>query len=162
MPTATKSLEETGAVRVELAIEIAADKKRVWKALVEESGKWWLRDFLVGGDKTKNFVIETKLGGKAYEDWGDGQGLIWFTITGIHAPNELYMVGHMFPGVCGDLGPATGLLKLSLEEKGKGTILRVQDSLMGRMGDETGAHVSEGWKQLFGQGLKKYVESSRR
>ena len=48
--------------QVEMKIEIAASRERVWEALIEETTFWWPRDFYTS-QKAKSFHIEPKLGG---------------------------------------------------------------------------------------------------
>jgi len=66
----------------------------------------------------------------------------------------LYLVGHTAPDWG---GPKLSMLKLSLEARGGGTVLKVGEALMGRLNDDSSG-TAEGWQQLFGDGLKKHVE----
>jgi uncharacterized protein YndB with AHSA1/START domain len=88
--------QESGVRIIELEISIRAPVERVWKALVKETGKWWLRDFYTSGE-AKTFVIEPVLGGKMFEDWGDGAGVIWATVTAVKAPTMLELAGVSSP-----------------------------------------------------------------
>ena len=150
MPTeaVTSTIEQ-----VELEIEIAAPPARVWKALTEETTFWWPRDFYTN-PKTKSFHLEPKLGGKMYEDWGGGEGLVWYRIFGIATAKSLDLEGCM--GV--PYGPAHTLLHLELEKKGGVTILKLSDSTIGKIGHCGEGTKLDGWKQVFEIGLKSYVE----
>ena len=53
-------------------------------------------------------------------------------------------------------GPALTLLHLELAVDGDGTMLKVSDSTFGRGGG--GEEKRQGWQQVFGRGLKRYVE----
>jgi len=68
---------------------------------------------------------------------------------------SLHLVGHIAPDWG---GPATSILRLSLHEKGSGTVLRVRDALFGRVDEKSAASQRDGWRQLFGDGLKRHVE----
>ncbi len=56
-------------------------------------------------------------------------------------------------------GPKLSMLKLSLESRGEATVLKVSETVMGRLGKDPHA-TEQGWRQLFGGGLKRYVEES--
>src|SRR4051794_15154403 len=76
--------------QVELEIEIAATPERVWSSLVEETTFWWPKDFYTSA-KTKAFRIEPRLGGLMYEDWGNGEGLVWFRVFGVETAASLHL-----------------------------------------------------------------------
>jgi DNA-binding transcriptional ArsR family regulator/uncharacterized protein YndB with AHSA1/START domain len=138
--------------QVELEIGIAAAPEKVWKALIADTSFWWPKDFYTS-PRAKGFHIEPKLGGSMYEDWGNGEGLVWFRVFGIGAPELLELEGCMSP----PYGPAHTLLKLELKPAGKGTVLRVSDSTIGISGHSDSKE--EGWRRIFDAGLKEYVES---
>jgi uncharacterized protein YndB with AHSA1/START domain len=144
---------ETGAMHVELDVSIAAPKAKVWKALVEETGKWWLRDFYTSSS-AKTFVIEPELLGRVYEDWGEGKGQIWYRVMGIDPPNMLQATGHLSAAFG---GPGTTILTLTLDESGGVTTLHVSDAVFGRMSKDKPEQTRQGWEALFGA-LKAHVE----
>ena len=136
----------------ELEIVIAARPARVWQALAAESAAWWPRDFHTSA-RTQRFVIEPVLGGRAYEDFGGGDGLLWYSVIGVEAGRELLLAGHLLPPFG---GPAVTALRLTLAEQGAGTRLRVQDYRCGALGGESPA---DGWRLVFESGLRRHVES---
>lgn len=144
--------------QIDLTIPIEASTQRIWKALVDESTDWWNRDFLVGPG-AKGFYIEPKVGGRVYEDWGEGTGTLWYTVTGVRTGEYLELVGHVFPGFG---GPITSMLRLSLTASGSGTLLKLTDGLLGRLTDEKVQMITDGWRQLFEIGFKQYVEDGVR
>jgi uncharacterized protein YndB with AHSA1/START domain len=84
---------------IELEIPIEAPIERVWKALVAETAKWWRRDFYTSNE-AKRFVIEPVLGGRMYEDWGDGAGVVWATVNAVKAPRcSIWSASPRPPGV---------------------------------------------------------------
>jgi DNA-binding transcriptional ArsR family regulator/uncharacterized protein YndB with AHSA1/START domain len=139
--------------QVELEIPIQAPAERIWKALVEETTFWWSKDFYTS-QKTKGFHIEPKLGGRMYEDWGDGAGVIWYEIFAINPPLSLDLRGYLAV----PYGPAFSLLHLELKANAGETVLMLSDSTIGAPKDD-GKAKFDGWKQLFEDGLKNYVES---
>ena len=90
------------------------------------------------------------------ETHADGGSLLWFTVQWCTPGEVLYLVGHVAPDWG---GPATSMLKIALEEAAAGTLLRFSDAHYGHISDENLASLEEGWKQLLGTGLKRYVES---
>jgi DNA-binding transcriptional ArsR family regulator/uncharacterized protein YndB with AHSA1/START domain len=147
METQSAAIEQ-----VELDITIHASPERVWTALLEETTFWWSKDFYTS-PKTKGFHIEPKLGGKMYEDWGDEAGVIWYEIFALNPPHTLDLRGCLAV----PYGPAFSLLHIELKASGKDTVLRLSDSTIGAPKDDKKAKV-DGWKQLFEDGLKSYVE----
>lgn len=138
--------------QVELEIIIAGSTERVWKALVEETTFWWPRDFYTS-PQTKGFHLEPKLGGKMYEDLGEGAGVIWYEVFAINPTHSLDLKGYLAV----PYGPAFSLLHLELKASGKKTVLMLSDSTFGISTDGRESKLA-GWKQLFEDGLKGYVE----
>ena len=154
--TALKSQLEAGPVQsnidiVEMEILINAPQQKVWKALIDNTTFWWPKNFYTS-PKAKGFHIEPKLGGRMYEDWGDGQGLIWYNVFGVDAPDSIHLSGCMAP----PYGPAHTLLVLKLEARDGATVLKLSDATIGKT-DKCAKE--EGWKELFEGAFKPYVET---
>src|ERR1041385_8723822 len=148
---------EFGVTQVDVAVEIEAPPRRVWKALVEETSAWWHKDFYTG-PRPKGFVIEAKLGGRAYEDWGAGAGLVWYTVTGVDPGRSLTMSGNLFAAWG---GPSTMMIQVTLEDGGgKRTVLKLSETTFGRANGKLGPELKDGWKVLF-EALREFVERSR-
>ena len=143
----------SGLERVELEIEIAAEPATVWRALTTETTFWWPRAFYTG--PAKGFHMEPRIGGKVFEDWGDGAGVVWYEIFALNPGVSLDLHGQMAV----PYGPAVTLLHLELVAEGGGTRLKVSDSTIGVTGDPK--EKLSGWEQVFRDGLKRYVESER-
>lgn len=138
-----------------LEIEIAAPPARVWKALTEQASSWWHPGFF-SRKGALAFIIEPHVGGRAYEDWGDGQGLLWYTVVGI-AKNELLQL-------MGDLdaqfgGPARLHTLFRLRAEGTGTVLRLEESAFGKVDEKVKGNLASGWKTLLDGRLKVFVET---
>jgi uncharacterized protein YndB with AHSA1/START domain len=145
-----------GVVQVEVEVSIEAPRERVWRALVEETGQWWPKDFYVGASP-KGFVLEARPGGRVYEDWGGEAGALWYTVLVVEPPAALEMAGHLTPAFG---GPATTTVRLSLKAEGARTVVQVADALFGRVDENTVPRLKEGWRALVGGGLKAYVEKA--
>jgi uncharacterized protein YndB with AHSA1/START domain len=144
-----------GIARVEVEVTVGAPRERVWRALVEEAGQWWPRDFYVGREP-KGFIIEARPGGRVYEDWGNHSGALWYTVLVVEPPAVLELTGHLTPAFG---GPAVTTARITLKEDGDKTVVRVEDATFGRVDEHTVPRLREGWRTLLGAGgLKSHVE----
>lgn len=158
VPSVTPFTPTAAAVhRYELSIELAAEPERVWRALTHEIDAWWRRDFFTSS-RTRRFVLEARLGGRLYEDAGDGEGLQWAQVIGIEAPSKLDLIGYIAPDFG---GPATAYhcFRLKAHAEG-GTQLKFTDALHGRVDDAQAQMLADGWKLLLAEGLKPYLEAT--
>jgi uncharacterized protein YndB with AHSA1/START domain len=146
--------DEFRVADIEMEMNLSATPERVWQGLVNETSAWWGTDFCTSPDALR-FVIEPTLGGRAYEDWGNGEGLTWMTVIGIQAPKMLLMQGSLVREFG---GPATTITRFTLEPNGAGTTLKLSNTNFGALSPEVGGEAKEGWDYLFNQ-LKQHVES---
>ncbi|MEY2529176.1 MAG: hypothetical protein QOJ05_1266 [Verrucomicrobiota bacterium] len=139
-----------------LSLEIARPQAAVWKAFTGEIHSWWPKDFYAT-ESPHRIVFEVKPGGRLYEDSGKGNGLVWYHVIAVDAPNSITMSGFIAPPFG---GPATSLLNVSFSAKGRGaTAMEVTDSTFGCLGDTSAT--KEGWRMLFEGGFKKWIERGR-
>jgi hypothetical protein len=141
------------AASCELDVFIAATRDRVWRAISAEAAAWWPKEF-VTSERTQRFVIESEPGGRAFEDFGGGEGLVWYTVIGVDADRELILAGHLLPPFG---GPAMTALRLTLSAQEHGTLLKIRDDRFGVLGGESPI---EGWRIVFDDGLRHYLESN--
>ena len=156
MSAKKKTSSDFRVAQVELEVALAATPAKVWSALVNETTKWWPREFCVG--QARDFIIEPKLGGRMYEDWGDGAGLMWAQVIGIDPPRSIDLIGHLTAAFG---GPATTQFRIAIAGKGKGSVLTVSDTIFGNLSDDKCERTREGWAILFDQALRKHVERSK-
>lgn len=139
---------------VELDVDLAAPKDRVWQALTGEIDAWWLGDFrVVAPDSTLS--LDARAGGLLLEAKPDGGSLVWFTVQMVEPGTALHLVGHIAPPWG---GPCLSMLSLTLVETEAGTRLEIRDALIGPETITTSTSLDAGWRALFGQGLKAHVE----
>lgn len=152
----TKNLvmEQSQITRIQMEISISANIEQTWNSLINDIGLWWRKDFYTS-PKTKDFLLEAKPGGKMYEDYGNNEGLVWGEVIVIDSPNLLELKTHLTPAYG---GPVFSFLRLSLTEEGDGTKLVLSDTGVGKMSEEAIGQTKEGWKLLFEEGFKTYVE----
>ena len=136
-----------------LEVHIRAPRERVWKALTEEISAWWPAAFLETGEA--RFRIEPRVGGRMFEDAGDGEGILWATVTVVRAPEILCLAGDLFPEYG---GPGRSYSRYELSVDGDETILRFRDLTCGRLTPATCASLTKGWKFLFEGALKAWLE----
>jgi uncharacterized protein YndB with AHSA1/START domain len=146
--------EPLRAADVELEIRIKASKAAVWNALVHDIAEWWPKQAFMTKARTLSF--EPHVGGRVFEDKGDGTGGIWWHVHAIETGDYVVLLGHTWPG---QGGPATSIAKLTLEDRKGQTILKIHDSMFGRLTDERVASIKQGWEGLFAKGLKPYIET---
>ncbi len=151
----TAKISEARVAVYELEVKINAPRAAVWKGLVEDTDAWWLHDFHMVGEGS-TVTLDARAGGHLIESHEDGRSLLWFTVTNCVPGVQLDASGGLSPQFG---GPATTMITIKLEElDGGGTTLRMTDALFGRVPEETIRALDEGWKLLFTEGLKKYVE----
>ena len=76
-----RELFELRGAQYELSISIDAPRQRVWRALTDQLGSWWLPDFhMLGEDSIVS--LELQAGGRLYEQNGD-QELLWYTVLAV-------------------------------------------------------------------------------
>jgi hypothetical protein len=123
--------------------------------MVNQTTRWWRKDFYTR--ESKGFHIEPRLGGRMYEDRGDGNGLIWANVIGVDPPHSILLVGYLTPPFG---GPAHTMFEFVLEPAdGDATIVRISDTIFGNISETLAAQMQEGWRLLFEEGLKRHVES---
>lgn len=144
MPKKTQKSLPVAAKEVRFSIELAASGDRAWQALIKEIALWWPKDFHAAGSKSR-IILEPRLGGRLYEDAGSGNGLVWYQVIAVEAPRSILLSGFIAPPFG---GPATSLLRLSLQENGaQSTSLEVHDALFGHV---AGCDAESGWRAVFG------------
>jgi DNA-binding transcriptional ArsR family regulator len=92
----TTLTEEVHTVRIETELRFRATPERVFKALTDETLEWF--PFTYGEDRVKAVVVEPEVGGRHYEDWGDGAGHLYGQVTVYDPPVRFATRGRIMPG----------------------------------------------------------------
>jgi uncharacterized protein YndB with AHSA1/START domain len=129
----------TTTLDVEQEMVVAAPREKVFDALCR-MGEWWPHAFREGSA----VHLEPRVGGRFWEDWGDGDGALYATVTGIRRPEQLTCSGPM-----GMHTPVTGVFSMELEERPDGTLVRLSHHAVGPIDDETRAAYEGGWSGVF-------------
>lgn len=155
MPKKTPTTPITSATH-RLSLEIARPHPVVWKAFTGDIQSWWPKDFYAT-QSPQRIVFEVKPGGRLYEDSGKGNGLVWYQVIALDAPNSITMSGFIAPPFG---GPVASLRNISFSAIGKSaTAMEVTDSTFGCLGDTSAT--AEGWRLLFENGFKAWIERGR-
>ena len=141
-------------------VEIAAPRDVVWAVLTQEPAPWWHPAFCSDprGAEVGGLRIEAELGGRMFEDWGEGQGLVWGQVVALDRGRALQVVGDTSPAWG---GPSRHWFTWRLEGSGAGTRLRFENAIWGVVSEATRASLEEGWAYLFEHGLKRWCETGR-
>ena len=141
---------DAGVVDVALEWPVAASVQKVWENLFGAPGSWWPAEHrLFGAESTMSF--EPRLGAALREEKG-GQGLVWYSVIALDPFRSVDMIGHLAARYG---GPATSLLHIEIAPgAADGTsVLKLTDSVFGRIGPGLRASLSEGWQAIIGDGL---------
>ncbi len=136
-------------------IGIDAPPARVWKALTDQASSWWHPGFF-SRKGAVTFVIEPRVGGRAYEDWGDGQGLLWYTVMGVVRNEMLLLVGDVDTR---HGGPARIHTTFRLRAEGKRTALRLEECAFGKVDEKMRKSLETGWRVLLDGCLRVFAET---
>ena len=128
-----------GTLDVANDVTIDAPRTRVWDA-VTRMGEWWPHRFRAG----TRVGFEPVVGGRFYEDWGDGAGALYGTVTKITPFEHLSVTGPMGMG-----GPVVGVWSLDLVEQDGRTVLKFSHRAFGDIDEETRAAYTSGWTEVL-------------
>lgn len=139
------------AVRIESELRIEAPAVRVFKALTEEQHDWYPYNY--GGPRVRTIVFEPRVGGACYEDWGDGAGQFYGTITHYDPPRAFTLRGGLAGGTVLDNA-------FTLVERPDGsTIVQHSMTAFGELSDDDMHGIrTHGNLSLFTDHLRAWVE----
>lgn len=122
--------ESVRILRLENEMRFAAAPDRVFRALTEpeEILKWF--PYTYGEKRTKRVVFEPRVGGAQYEDWGDGAGYLYGTVTEWDPPRRYSVRSRLHPGTIMDT-----LATIEAAADG-GSVLRSSRVIVGPIDDE--------------------------
>ena len=136
-------------------VQIDAPPERVWSALTEELSEWWGKGYRLN-DNSERLVLEVRPGGEFREEWPGG-GAIWATVSAVTEGEQLWLDGDI-----GMRGPVKGFVHLDLESHDGGTRLSLAHEAVGLISDGQQDDYHNGWHELLGVRLKRFVEDGVR
>jgi DNA-binding transcriptional ArsR family regulator len=140
-------------VKIETEIRVAAPPEKVFAALTEDLDAWWPHRFRPNG----KMVMECKLGGRWYEDWGDGQGAQHAIIVWWEPPFKYAATG---PGAMTRQFMSNDVATVVAD--GDGSIYRKSLTLWGDVPDELERGFREGARAALEKHLREYCENGAR
>ena len=136
--------------KFESEVRIDAPPARVFDALTSRLDEWW--QFRVRERST--IVVEARVGGRIFEDWGEGRGVMYGTIAQFDPPHSFCSAG------VNGWKSATCIAWHRLEPAGDGraTILRRSMQFFGDVDDEFVGRMKQGNCAIMEKLLKDYCE----
>lgn len=158
MSVSAPALDSARIIDLSLEVHIKADAGTVWQALTDDIGNWWPGPFFCGAGGASSgppsFKLEAHPGGRMWEDWGAGDGLLWATVVNVVGGKTLELSGTIGPAWG---GPNTWFGGFSLEADGAGTKVRFAESGFGRVSEQGAAEKDKGWRFLL-ETLRSHLE----
>lgn len=142
-------------IKFQFEVPIERSAGEIWALMINEIDAWWMNDFRALGEGSK-MTLRAETGGQLVESAPDGNSLEWYRVQMVSPGKSLYLVGYMAPDWG---GPTTSMLKLAIEDRDGGGTLIVSDALMGNVSEASASSAERGWRTLFGDGLKPFVEN---
>jgi DNA-binding transcriptional ArsR family regulator/uncharacterized protein YndB with AHSA1/START domain len=138
-----KQMGDMGSMEVEVEVTIEAPREQVFDALVNHVGDWWGHTVEDG-----KVVLEPWVGGRFFEESGDGEGFFFGKVTALKAPELLRITGPY-----GMTGAVVGVAETRLRADGKRTVVEVTHRAWGDVDEAAQKSYSEGWRALYEQAL---------
>jgi DNA-binding transcriptional ArsR family regulator len=128
------STEPVRTVRLGYELRIRASAQRTFEVMTRQSLDWFPHTY--GGDRVRAVVLEPRVGGRHYEDWGDDQGHLYGQVTLFDPPRAWATRGRLSPGTVLDTEYEV------TEEPGPVTVVRVTKVAVGPISDEEAAGIA--------------------
>jgi DNA-binding transcriptional ArsR family regulator len=127
-------IEPIRTVRLAFELRIAASAGRTFKVMTQQWLDWF--PHVYGGDKVRRVVLEPRVGGRHYEDWGEGSGHLYGQVTVYDPPARWATRGRVYPGTILDTS-------YELTQETGGVRVRVTKLAVGPMTEEEAAGIAE-------------------
>lgn len=131
---------------------VNTDVYHAWEFCFNQINGWWPKSHFTS-EKTERFIIETFLGGRAYEDCGEGTGLVWGDVIGVDYPKSLQIRGNLTKEFG---GPAISYERYSFVPREASTEVIYSVDFIGQINPKSFTLLKEGWTDLLQVRFKKY------
>jgi DNA-binding transcriptional ArsR family regulator len=131
-------------VRLAYEMRIRASAQRTFEVMTKRSMDWFPHTY--GGDRVRRVVLEPRVGGQHYEDWGDDRGHQYGWVTTFDPPFRWSTRGRLSPGTTLDT-------EYDLTEEAGAVIVRVTKVAVGPFSAKQAAAIAE-----FGD-LRRYARA---
>ena len=146
----TPSEEQLRLVLIENELRFGCTAERLFAALTTDTLAWFPHTY--GEERTQGVVIEPRVGGLNYEDWGSGAGHLYGQVTAWDPPRRFATRGRLHAGTILDSAYV-------LESEGSETVLKATKVAVGPMTDDQAAGIrTYGDLDRFADALRKVVE----
>ena len=150
--TMDTAIEQVHTVRIACELRFAAPPANVFDALTKRSLEWFPHTY--GGDRVRAVVVEPRVGGQHFEDWGEGAGHLYGHVTVYDPPHRYATRGRIMPGSILDT-------EYEISAEDGGSVLRMSKVAVGPMTDDEAASISRyGDISRFADALRAVVEGA--
>jgi DNA-binding transcriptional ArsR family regulator len=88
--------EPSRTVRLAYELRIEASAQRTFEVMTQQVLDWFPHTY--GGDRVRRVVLEPRVGGQHYEDWGEDRGHLYGQVTVFDPPRRWATRGRLMPG----------------------------------------------------------------
>lgn len=149
---ATTLTDDVRTVRIETELRFHAKPERVFRAITDESLEWF--PFTYGEDRVEAIVVEPEVGGRHYEDWGEGAGHLYGQVTVYDPPHRFSTRGRLMQGTILDA-------EYEITADGNYTVLSMTKVAFGPMTEEEAESIGTyGDIGRFEEALRAVVEGT--
>ena len=142
-----------GSFQVEITVQ--QDIAHTWEYFFNQISNWWPKTFFTS-ERTLRFQIETYIGGKMFEDFGEGDGLIWGHVIGVDYLHTVDVRGSLTKTFG---GPAISFGKFELTAENGSTCISYSCDFIGSIEEKTVQSIEQGWQNLLEEHFKPYCQS---
>lgn len=136
-------------LKIETEVALDAPPERVFEAITVRFGEWWPHRIRDGGTP----ILESRVGGRLYEDWGEGAGALYAWVTHLEPPSRLCLRGPW-----GLNRESEVIIWWHIEPRGGGSVLKRSFRAWGQFSDEMVRSYREGAQTALERHLKPFVE----
>lgn len=150
------SIPHAGVVDVALEWPISASVQKVWEALFKRPDVWWPAAHRAAGPGAV-MKFEPRIGSHLREERSDGGGVIWYSVIALDPMRSVDLSGQLASRYG---GPASSLLHIEVVPGASegSSMLKLTDSVFGRIGPEMRASLNSGWQAIVGEGLVAHLQ----
>jgi DNA-binding transcriptional ArsR family regulator/uncharacterized protein YndB with AHSA1/START domain len=145
---------EVSKIRIEQAIDIAAPRDKVFKALTHHVSSWWGTPYLQN-EAAKDIQLEPVLSGRLYEVWSETEGAEWARVTSIKENEHLELTGRLAMH-----GAVQCVVYFNLQGDGDKTTVNFSHHAIGDIDTQTADMFSAGWDDLLNTRLRLFIEKN--
>jgi DNA-binding transcriptional ArsR family regulator len=126
--------EPSRTVRLAYELRIEASAQRTFEVMTQQVTDWFPHTY--GGDRVRRVVLEPRVGGQHYEDWGEDRGHLYGQVTVFDPPRRWATRGRLMPGTILDT-------EYELTEEAGAVRVRVTKVAVGPFTDEEVKGITE-------------------